>query len=50
MPWRTLDGDRKSASRPDRFAQGERAADNHRMGGWVDPGAGLGAEPKEQIS
>jgi hypothetical protein len=30
-----------SASRPDRFAPGERAPSTHWIGGWVDPRAGL---------
>jgi hypothetical protein len=30
-----------SASRPGRFAPGERASDTYWIGGWVDPRAGL---------
>jgi hypothetical protein len=30
-----------SASRPGRFAPGERAPGTHWIGGWVDPRAGL---------
>jgi hypothetical protein len=39
----TLDGGEWLASRLSRFAAGERAHDNHWLGGWVDPGPGLDA-------
>jgi hypothetical protein len=31
----------RSASRPSCFTPGERALGTYRIGGWVDPGAGL---------
>jgi hypothetical protein len=36
-----LVGGEWSASLPSRFTPGERAADTHWIGGWVDPRAGL---------
>jgi hypothetical protein len=36
-----LAGGEWSASRPGRYIPGERAPGTHRIGGWVDPRAGL---------
>jgi hypothetical protein len=36
-----LAGGEWSASRPCRFTPGEKAPGTHRIGGWVDPRAGL---------
>jgi hypothetical protein len=36
-----LVGGESSASRPDRFTPGKRAAGTHWLRGWVDPRAGL---------
>jgi hypothetical protein len=37
----SLAGDEWSASRPGRFTAGERVPVTYRIGGWVDPRAGL---------
>jgi hypothetical protein len=37
----SLDGGEWSASRQCRFAPGERASGTHKIGGWLDPRAGL---------
>jgi hypothetical protein len=38
-----------SASRPCRFTPGETAASTHRIGGWMDPTAGLNAMTTGEI-
>jgi hypothetical protein len=38
-----------SASRPCRFAPGERASDIHGIGGWVGPGTGLDNVEKRKM-
>jgi hypothetical protein len=45
----TLAGDVWSASRPVRFTPGERAPGAHRIGGWVDPRAGLDDVEKRNV-
>jgi hypothetical protein len=45
-----LDGGEWSASRPGRFAQGERAPDSNWIGGWMGPRAGLNAVEKRKSS
>jgi len=44
-----LDGGEWSTSRLGRFTSGERAPGTHRIGGWMDPRAGLVAVVKRKI-
>jgi hypothetical protein len=44
-----LEGGEWSASHPDRFIPSERSPGTHRIGGWVDPRAGLVAVVKRKI-
>jgi hypothetical protein len=39
----TLDGDKSSAPPHSLFTPGERASRTRKVGGWVDPSAGLNA-------
>jgi hypothetical protein len=42
-----LDGGEWSASRPGRFALGERALGTHWIGGWVGPRAGVAVDKRK---
>jgi len=44
-----LDGGEWSASFPSHFMPGKRAPSIHRIGGWVEPRAGLNTVKKRKI-